>query len=139
MCGKMPKLRRSFRWVRSGGDLYLLYQGEVVRDLARIKDIVLTCPYCGARAERYYFLRGRYVYVWHFARGQGKHQWCIGPRNPLTEKLVENLPPPGVDEEGVRLTEEERRALYKVFIRKKRYTAEEAERARAILRKLLGA
>ena len=125
--------------MRNGSNIHLLYQGEVVRDLARIKDIVLTCPYCGARAQRYYFLRDRYVYVWHYKQGGGKHQWCIGPRNPLTEKLVEDLPPPGVEEGGVRLTEEERRALYKVFIRKKRYTAEEAEKARAILKKLLGA
>jgi uncharacterized C2H2 Zn-finger protein len=133
----MPKITRGFRWVKLSGTVALEHRGELISDIDRIKEIVLRCPKCGKRAVSYVLHKGQYYYLWHYARGQGKHMWCLGPRNPVTDEVVKDLKRPSERRSTLELTEEERLALYKVFVRKKKYTAEEARIAHDVLRRLL--
>jgi uncharacterized C2H2 Zn-finger protein len=133
----MPKIVRGFRWVNLDGKIALEYKGELIDDIERIKQIVLKCPRCGSQATAYYIHRDQYYYVWHYARGQGKHAWNLGPRNPVTDKIVECLRKPGEKRSPITLSDVEKNALVKVFVKKKGYTKEESELARDVLRRLL--
>jgi uncharacterized C2H2 Zn-finger protein len=133
----MPRVVRGFRWVKLSGTVALEHKGELISDIDRIKEIVLRCPKCGERAVSYVLHKGQYYYLWHYKQGEGKHMWCLGPRNPVTDEVVKSLRRPSERRGALELTEEERLALYKVFVRKKKYTAEEARLAHDVLRRLL--
>jgi hypothetical protein len=133
----MPRVVRGFRWIKLEDKIVLEYKGELIEDLERIKNIVLKCPKCGGQATAYYIHKDEYYYLWHYARGQGKHAWALGPRNPVTDKIVENLRKPGEKRTAITLSDVEKQALIKVFVKKKGYTKEESELARDVLKRLL--
>jgi uncharacterized C2H2 Zn-finger protein len=133
----MPRIVRGFRWLSLNDKVVLEYKGELIEDLERIKSIVLKCPRCGATASAYYIHKDTYYYLWHYAKGEGKHAWALGPRNPVTDKIVENLRKPGEKRTSFTLSDVEKQALIKVFVKKKGYTKEESELARDVLRRLL--
>jgi hypothetical protein len=148
----MPE--RTKGWVIvSGEEEYLLVdEGGVARKVTafeEIYDIVTRCPRCGARATAVALHRlkhkGRFVgervyeyyYLSHSANG-ARHAWFLGPRTPLTEKIAERVGAGRRRTAEERLPDEEKRLLYRVFIKKKGYTKEEAEQARRILRRFIG-
>jgi hypothetical protein len=133
-------MRRKWKWVRRNGELCIDYMGQVICDQEKMKEVALTCPICGARATNYFVRNTGYVIVWHFTRKDsgsekpGKHSWNLGPESPWILKLVEGLK---CSKPGPALTEEEKELLRKVYIRRKGYTKEEAEKARAMFYRLL--
>ncbi|MEM2187328.1 MAG: hypothetical protein QXT37_10145 [Thermofilaceae archaeon] len=97
--------RRKLEVVEEEGEPVAKRDGSVVaRGRKEVLKLLLTCPYCGARAKGAVKARRGYVYAWHSARGE-KHMWALGPATPLLLDLLSQVEP-----RRFTLTEEDRQA-----------------------------
>ncbi|MEM1788406.1 MAG: hypothetical protein QW085_07440 [Pyrobaculum sp.] len=97
--------RRKLEVVVEEGEPVARRDGSVVaRGRVEVLRLLLTCPYCGARARGAVRARRGYVYAWHSAQGE-KHMWGLGPATPVLLDLLSQVEP-----RRFALTEEDRRA-----------------------------
>jgi len=130
----VPKKPR-YELVREGDELVLLQDGkELARGLDTILDVVGRCPKCGARASSAYVTSSGYVYAWHMADDSTKHAWCMGPAAQGWGMIAEAL-----RRKVVELSEEDRRVLHTVYVKKVKCSPEERKRARELLELILRA
>jgi hypothetical protein len=151
----MPRKNRNWEIIRDGDTEYLVLfkDGQPVKidNFDEIYNIVTTCPKCGAKAtgfslhKRNYsgsFVQGRtyeFYYLAHYFNND-KHMWYLGPVSPLTTSIVERISAsrPAKASSAPDIPEDKKQLLYKVFIKKKGFSREEAELARQIFLRLIG-
>lgn len=130
----MPGKNKDWRFTTVGDDMVMLYRGEVVTDPNIMKKVALRCPRCGEGAEGYIIRGDGYIELWHKAKDNGKHRWCLGPAHPLLFRIISDLP----HAQKINLTEEEKQAIYDVYIKRKKVSKKVQEKAKKALSKLLG-
>jgi len=130
----VPKTKR---WeLRSEDEELVLYQdGKVVaRGLDEIIKIVGRCPKCGKPAASAYVSTLGYVYAWHVTDDGKKHAWYLGPAQGPWLEVMQYL-----RRKVIVLSDEDRRILYKVYVKKVKASPEERARAREILNVIINA
>jgi hypothetical protein len=134
----MPGKSKEWRFTAVGNDVVMLHKGEVVTDPNVMRKVALSCPRCGEQAQGYILKGTGYIELWHRAQGGRQHRWCLGPSygklGPFLLKLVSHLP----HAEEARLSEEEREAVYEVYVQRKKVPEDVRKKAREALLRLLG-
>ena len=112
---------------------------EVIKDREKMEEALLTCPKCGEKAQgwlvRNMYVNISYIYLWHWKSGEKrKHMWFLARYSPEWEELLGSLLKKTID-----MTEELRRAIDLVLVKRKGYTKEQKKLAKDFLKTVLSA
>lgn len=124
------------KWDRISGEWI---EEEIIRDVEKIREAILTCPKCGQSAQGW-FVRNMYediayIYLWHWKSGEKrKHMWFLAKYAPEWDELLSKLL-----KRSIEMTEELRQAIDLVLIKRKGYTKEQKKLAKEFLKTILSA